>query len=177
MKNSTRFIMIVSSLNLLVTAQIARADSSPAVVLESVNNGAFQYGIDSAVTILVGQGVTLTGLSGVTGTSVIGSISQCMLPSSFTSTSATFVVGDGFGSCETFGPFLPDEGFVIDSSVHTTGPVDWALQISIGPDVGEILTGSVEGPVGTAAMPEPSTLLLLGAALPAFAVLRRKHRV
>jgi PEP-CTERM motif len=163
--------MIVLSLYLLSTAPISRATSLPTVVLESENNGVFQYGIDSAVNILAGQGVTLTGLSGVTGASVVGAISQCMLPSSFSSTSATFVVGYGFYNCATNGPFLPDQGFVVDSSVQTTGLVDWALQLSSG----QILTGTVEGPVGT--VPEPSTLLLLAAALPIFAVLRRRHSV
>jgi hypothetical protein len=171
MKKTIQISAIASLVFLFAAAHAVRADSS--VTLESANNGVFLYGITSGVTILAGQGVTLDGMSGVTSTSVIGSISQCMVPSSFSSSSATFVVGNGFTSCTTFGPFSPDEGFVVDSSVHSLDTINWSLQISVLPGVGEILTGTTQGPAGGPTVPEPSVLLLLGSALPVLFLLRR----
>jgi hypothetical protein len=140
MKKIVPIFAIVCFVFLFAAAQAVRADSS--VTLESANNGVFLYGLTSTVTILAGQGVTLDGLSAVTSTSVVGNVSNCMVASSFTSSSATFVAGNGFSGCTTPAPFTSNEGFVVDSSVHNLGSVNWPLQISVAPGVGEILTGT-----------------------------------
>jgi hypothetical protein len=132
MKKIVPIFAIVCFVFLSAAAQAVRADSS--VTLESANNGVFLYGLTSTVTILAGQGVT--------STSVVGNVGNCMVASSFTSSSATFVDGNGFTSCTTPPPFTSNEGFVVDSSVHNLGSVNWTLQISVAPGVGEILTGT-----------------------------------
>jgi hypothetical protein len=78
------------------------------------------------------------------------------LTESFTSTSVTFTAGESVtfsaGAGGTFGTF------VVDSSVLTTGAVDYSFETS---NIGTF-TGTVDGPV--AAVPEPSTwaMMILG---------------
>ena len=103
--------------------------------------------------------ITLSGLSGVTGTSVSPSSALFVFTvSSFTSSSAVFAETVCLTTCifgtGTFGTL------VVDSSVLTLGTVDFSVESEAG-----TVSGTTQGPVAAAKVPEPASLVLLGTAL------------
>lgn len=171
----------------LGTASGARADG---VQLQSVtffnnsNNIVYSYGLTTTCTsgsggagagrsptcteldFRLGQTVTLSGLSGVTGASVGGALASAFTVEGFTPTSVTFQMdltdcsqsGAGAGRpCEISVSGLITGDFDVDSTVNTGGTIDWSAQ-TFNPGA---LSGTAEGPVGSVPAPEPSSLLLL----------------
>jgi len=103
--------------------------------------------------------ITLSGLSGVTGASVSPSSALFVFTvSSFTSSSAVFAETVCLTTCifgtGTFGTL------VVDSSVLTLGTVDFSVESEAG-----TVSGTTQGPVAAAKVPEPASLVLLGTAL------------
>ena len=103
--------------------------------------------------------ITLSGLSGVTGTSVSPSSALFVFTvSSFTSSSAVFAETVCLTTCifgtGTFGTL------VVDFSVLTLGTVDFSVESEAG-----TVSGTTQGPVAATKVPEPASLVLLGTAL------------
>jgi hypothetical protein len=114
-----------------------------------------------SVTFDKGQTITLSGLSGVTGASATDPLALfgAFTVSSFTPTSVVFAFT--LSSNGTLGPFTSSTTLgtlVVDSSVLTTGAVDYSMETSSG-----TFSGTVDGPVATA-VPEASTwaMMLVG---------------
>jgi hypothetical protein len=136
------------------------------ITLISSGGGMYDYVLDVPPPFQVSFNpdatVTLSGLSGVTGASV-GIFPQSDLAfcfsSSFTPSSVvltqTQVSNTGCG-------FLPGTSgtLTVDSSVLTLGTVDFNMQTQAGP-----VSGTTQGPVAPVAVPEPTSLVLLGTAL------------
>jgi hypothetical protein len=125
MKNMKKTIQLaaIACFLLLATASSAPADSA-SIVLTSASNGEFDYVLNAPLpgtTFLYGQGVTFTGLSGITSASVVGNFSQCLTVTSLSSTSVTFLETVFSGFCTAFDP---NEDFVNDSAVHNLGTVE-----------------------------------------------------
>jgi hypothetical protein len=141
------------------------------ISLISSGNGMYDYGVTLApgesVTWAHNDTITLSGLSGVTGASVPASdLGICFTVSSFTSSSAAYAETKVSGTCgagNIFGntPFTSGT-LVVDSSVLTLGTVDFSMQtLNQG-----TVSGTTQGPVGAvAAVPEPTSLVLLGTGL------------
>ena len=159
-------IAVVFVLTAFGGASAAWCDS---LSLLSSGSGLYTYGLDVtsySLSFGMGQTLTLSGLSGVTGASVSGILaSSGWTVESFTSSSVTFVQSEfglaGFQSgsqgVATFG------AFTVDSSVLTLGTVEYSGQgyTSSSPTANLTpadLSGTVQGPVST---PEPSSLFLL----------------
>jgi hypothetical protein len=130
--------------------------------LMSQGGGTYEYQleVDSNTDVAFGNGATieLTGLSGVTGASVLtgnpDNLSSCFDGTTpiVTPTSVTFTAGTcspiqgGAGSPQDYGTLQ------VTSSITTPGTVDYSLDTSNG----GTLTGTAQGPVGSA-VPEPAT--------------------
>jgi hypothetical protein len=158
-----------------------------ALAVVAVVLAASQWGFASSITLLrslggmydygltVGPGetvnfahnatITLSGLSGVTGASVDPHDPlNCFTVSSFAPSSAVFAQTSGqppSTDCEFFTSHGTTFGtLTVDSSVLTLGPIDFSMQTAAG-----TVIGMTQGPVAAAAVPEPSSLVLLGTAL------------
>lgn len=165
-------VSMILGLALLLTA--SQLCSAATIALTSSSNGVYDYGLNttsSGIIFSKGQTITLSGLSGVTGALVSGTLSLAdFTVQSFSSTSVVFAETAreaDFGGPATFGTL------VVDSSVQTTGIVDYSV---VTANEGT-LAGTTQGPVPA---PEPGSMLLLGVVLLAFtalAALRKRTAV
>src|SRR5206468_9599363 len=92
----------------------------------------------------------------------VGLLASGFTVSSFTPSSVVYALtghGASFGNF-TSSPFTFGT-LVVDSSVLTLGAVDFSMQTANESTV----SGTTEGPVAAAAVPEPASLVLLGTAL------------
>jgi hypothetical protein len=138
------------------------------LVLTAQADGQYDYGIqldaNHGLVVLTGDEIILSGLSGVTGASVLQGLSFAYSLGVISATSLTIV--------DTI-PFVLDplpvshtiSALRATSSAPMTGLVDYQIQTGNG-----VLSGMVPGPV--AAVPEPGELLVV-AALAAFLLLKR----
>jgi hypothetical protein len=148
------------------------------ITLASHSGGVFDYNLvtdNSGITLNPNFPViVLSGLSGVTGASVSGTLAGlgngfCSLQvSSFNSTSVTVSNGN-LGIC-AFGSNISIGTLEVDSSISTVGTVNFALENSTPNG-----SGTTQGPV-PASTPEPATLALSLVGLSAFAIVARGHR-
>ena len=133
-------------------------------------SGQYDYGIqidaNHGLVILLGDEITLTGLSNVIGASVLHDLSFAYFTVITSSDSVTIVDTTPF----VLDP-LPVSHSVaalrVLSSVSTTGPVTY--QVQTGNE--GVLSGTVPGPVTAA--PEPAGLPAVAAALAALLILKR----
>jgi hypothetical protein len=166
----------VSSLILFLMLASTFAFGNLIMQLDSSGGGKFTYhiGDSNAATFTISgtSPVSLTGLSGVTGATIVGgsTLTRCtagsgpLISASSTSSSVTLSVAAGF-ACQ-FAAFFSIGSFVVDSAapLHT---VHYAIQADIGS-----FSGTVGGPT---VVPEPSSLLMLGSGVLGLAwMVRRK---
>jgi hypothetical protein len=166
-------VALAAAVGFMATANTC---SAAVITLTSSGGGVYDYGIalsgGEIVTFDTGQAITLSGLSGVTGASVTDTLALFgeFKVSSFTPTSV--VLTHTLSSPATIGPFSGPVTFgtlVVDSSVLTTGAVDYSIETSSG-----TFTGTVDGPA-TTAVPEASiwAMMLVGFAGLGYAGYRR----
>jgi hypothetical protein len=151
----------------------------PSITLASSGGGAYDYDLfaGSGVTFSPDQTITLSGLSGVTDASVISGsdlYNDGFTLSSFTSTEVVF---EAPPTMFTIHGSTTSGTLEVDSSVLTTGTVDYSIDTTVFGTGGTstfTFSGTVDGPVG-AAVPEPATwaMALLGFAGLGFAAHRR----
>jgi PEP-CTERM motif len=148
---------------------VASPCSAAVITFTSSSGGVYDYGMlvssGESVTFHAGDSIVLSGLSGVTGASVSAVMLASGFTASFTSTSATFTEMTGFAT--DFVGLGTYQSLVVDSSVLTTGTVNYNIQ-------NNTFTGTVDGPV--AAVPEPSTwaMMILGFLGIGYVAYRRK---
>lgn len=150
----------VSSLILFMTFASAFAFGDALVMeLTSHGSGMFTYAVsDPTAASFRLTSLSLTGLSGVTGATIVPSsvsaLGQCagagFCTVSFTSSSVTITSSPPVG----FSGFFTIGSFVVDSLVPL-GTVHYGIQTT---DIGNF-SGTVGGP---STVPEPTSLLLLG---------------
>src|ERR1700742_2900934 len=155
-------VFVVSAF--VISARASRADS---IVLTSSGSGVYGYGIQldagsPGIAVVNGDILTITGLFGVTGASVLPNIG---FTATFTPTSATFTeTGNGAATPNNPNPgpaVLPDF-FFVDSSDTTLGNVSYVATTS---NQG-VLAGTAQGPVAPPpSVPEPWSLILAGSGL------------
>jgi hypothetical protein len=153
---------------LVISVRASRADS---LLLTSSGPGVYGYGIEldpgsPGLIAATGNALTLTGLFGVTGASAAPNLG---FTATFTSTSATFTeTGSGIGTPSNPGstPAILPDFFFVDSADTTVGSVSYvATTANMG-----TLSGTALGPVTPpTAVPEPSSLILVGSGLLGFA--------
>jgi hypothetical protein len=154
-------------------AGFAKAATIDSLVLISQSGGQYDYGIQLApnhgLVLVPGDQVILTGLSGVTGASILPGLNICFSSATANPTSVAFV--DTSSPC-VFDPVAT--GVTIGdlrvlSAVLTTGPVNY--QIQTGNE--GTLSGTVPGP---AAVPEPhARSLAAGGILALLILIRTRH--
>lgn len=150
----------------------------PVFTLESQTGGTYNYSLmvtPTAVDIPPGNDIILSGLSGVTGASVTGSLGTsagCFNPGgfsllSFTSTTVTLQNETG-SQCLALGTYA---NLAVTSTVTTPGTVDFEIDILSGP-----VYGTTGGPVA-AAVPEPAAGVLVCLGIATLLLWRLQRRV
>ncbi|MBI4908194.1 MAG: hypothetical protein HY820_31500 [Acidobacteria bacterium] len=109
-----------------------------------------------------GAELQLTGMAGVTGSSMGGILPACFDANFSTASSARLVQLDATG-CGISNPNVTPsniDDWTVRSSSTATGLVNYTIQAAQGP-----FTGQVQGPVADTGVPEPRTTGLIAAAL------------
>ena len=162
---------ILALVLLLAGSQLCPAST---ITLTSSSGGIYDYVVTitpgETLSLQFGDTITLSGLSGVTGASTIFNPALCFVSvSTFTSSSVVFEEDNGcVADNGTAFPIAATGTLVVDSSVLTTGPVNFAMETG---NEGTV-TGSTIGPVST--VPEPPSLILLEAVM--MGLVASRHR-
>jgi PEP-CTERM motif-containing protein len=162
--NRLRVLTALSTVGVVLAASQWCFASS--IMLTTSGGGIYNYGLtlgpDERVRFDENATITLSDLSGVTGASASGSLAEDFTVSSFTPSSVVYVTGTGgIGFANTGSTPSTSGTLVVDSSVLRLGTVDFSMETN---NEGTV-SGTTQGPVAAAAVPEPSSLVLLGTSL------------
>jgi hypothetical protein len=176
MRNTT-YLHAATLVALISAPALFGQQAAPSIILESSNNGVYDYSLDapsgSQFDIQNNETMALSGLSGVTDATLSGAFDslcgQSGLSTSFTSTTVT-ITNDSGNQCfygPAGGPTTAYANLEVDSSVTTLGTVNYSIEHPDG-----AFSGTVQGPVSSS--PEPTSVVLL---LTGIAVLAIRHRL
>jgi hypothetical protein len=154
-----RLFQVLAAVTVISACLASKAES---IVLTSASNGTYTYALKLSagdeVMILHGETITLSYLSGVTG--VQGIDPGGCFSGTFTATSVTFTETGKKVSCTFFyiNPTFTTPFFKVISDVVTEGEISYAVNTTATLS----FSGTVGGPFEAPAVPEPSSIALLG---------------
>jgi hypothetical protein len=158
----TRVRVLIALATVVVVLAGAQWGFASSITLVSSGASVYDYGLTIAsgesVHLSPGSTITLSGLSGVTGASATNDLGSVFTVHSFTPSSVVFENTSTVGLADTGPKTLGD--LVVNSSLQTLGTVNFSIQAASGGG-----SGTTQGPVAAAKVPEPASLLLLGTAL------------
>jgi hypothetical protein len=139
------------------TIALAVSTKAASITLASINDGVYQYQITlqpgDSVTFDEGSQITLTGLSGITGTSTSTGFTSCGSTDTTACFSEVFII-EQFNN--TGGSPISDNLFTITSTSETEGLVNYTANAETP------FSGQAEGPLTA---PEPGAGLLTAAGM------------